>query len=417
MKGKEIIKRALEGSIPDKESLRQECLSQRKRAVSVKRVMIAAACILLLCTTFVLIPLLKKDNNKKGFDGNEDIILQSEELESISEDITPDTQDEYYDPGAIGGGESSICPIHSIEYHAIPGLLIDYVDEQAYEEWKSQLRDEEGWYIRDENGCYPGFNIVEFINSFNIPDELIIECYPGYYNSSSAYWNLDLLLSRDAEAYEIFARKTSLTKEEKRLYEDRERDGSFKRRVLDLLKEKTDEGSVAYYNKITCNGTRYLLEEFSILDMVENSSLTKEDIESACGVDRRTGVQSVNFVYRYTYNIDLLFEEKAALYAEIEKLEDIPYVPRAAQIDELLHIGYNGELAVKGEAIETEYGIYIPEGLLPQSDEDLPLENPRWEYMTKSSVVLQDSSPGAEQNQMIFQQARYFPCIGRRIMI
>ncbi|MBR4881012.1 MAG: hypothetical protein IKU19_03710, partial [Clostridia bacterium] len=103
----------------------------------------------------------------------------------------------------------------------------------------------------------------------------------------------------------------------------------------------------------------------TILEMVENSSLTKKDLEDI--IPRKPYTEYGNKKYYYVYNLDLLFEDREIYKAEIEKL-DIPYYESEVKaIDSLLHIETRLSVAEEGKAVETNDGIYIPEAKLPQS--------------------------------------------------
>ncbi|MBE6686120.1 MAG: hypothetical protein E7591_02705 [Ruminococcaceae bacterium] len=375
MKEREILKKAMESTLPDKERIRAGVLSEKRKRKSYKRIMLAAACITLLCALLLCLPLFKKEKKEKNaeipFDTfSEESVLPEDDIGvmKLSE------RKESYRP-AVGGGSTGICKIHNCEYHAIPGYMLDYVGNEKFELWAAQFKDADGWFVCDENNCTPGFNIVDFIIHFDIPAELIYKDYPGYYNPNSVFWDLDLLLARDAEGYEEFARtKLSLTSEEEYEFDKRSEDKGFKCILLNILEQKNDQRSKDYYNLITYNNTRINYSEFSVLDIVENSSITKAEVEAAYKPHERSYSPYVTNDYYYTYNIDLLFDEREILYKEIEKLKNIPYVPMAAQIDSLLRIGRNTEYTKAGKAVEIKDGIYIPEGYMPDGDDSFYLE-------------------------------------------
>lgn len=374
MKDREIIKRALEPKMPDKEKIRLSCIENNGAKINIGRVVLLTACLIILCASLAAFPLFsEKQGGKSGTKGG--ISVNTDPVEtSVGND---DEYDESDGLPAIGGG-GPICQVHAGHYHYFDcEVFFDYVGVEEFCEWEATFRDENGWLITNDNSCLGDLNIMNFINTFDIPDEVIIEAYfSKYYNN---YWNIELLLSRDEATYEEYAVKLYDSGNElynrgtyKQLLSYEE---GVKERIRYKIGEKTDEKSKEYYKTINLTP----LSTISIMEMVENSSLTVEDLDSCVSVDPNlSDIEYNNYYcrpYKYVYNFDLLFDERVALDAEIKKLEFDPLVPEAVQLDALLHVGDNGELALKGEAVETDHGIYIPEGLLPQNDEDLEKVN------------------------------------------
>jgi len=86
---------------------------------------------------------------------------------------------ELVGPNGVGG-DINPCSIHFHTYHIIPGVLIDYVGQDAVNNWAESAKKN-----RDEDTrCWSDFTIKEFIDDFDIPREawensVSLSNYPG----------------------------------------------------------------------------------------------------------------------------------------------------------------------------------------------------------------------------------------------
>ncbi|MBR5516041.1 MAG: hypothetical protein IKU52_07555 [Clostridia bacterium] len=368
MKEREIIKNALAEFVPDKEKIRGNVTKNNKKIISMKKLVLVVAVISILCSSLLLIPLYSRNGKNQP-----PVIPESEAGEnSINEAL----ETEGYRDKVIGGGGYGVtsCSIHSYHYHNFEDneVLMNYVGEDNYYQWKKDFYDESGYFIQDSE-LYEKHNLLEFIKVFNIPDEVVIEAYLwDYYDSR---WNIELLLSKDEIAYAEYAKALKkgggdYNRTSKRdVLLDYEK--GLKLCIVNKIGKKEDKPSQQYYNKIKNKSVSLI----SIVELIDNSSVTLDDLESMVSIDRNfNNLKYSNYYcrpYKYIYNFDLLFDERVALDAQIETLEYERFVPKAVTIDSLLRVGENGVLAQEGKAVETDMGIYIPEGLLPQNDEDL----------------------------------------------
>ena len=89
------------------------------------------------------------------------------EGEFSSESENPEESEEY-------GGTSAECSEHIYTYHAVDGVLVDYVGQEKVHEWYDSISG------RDEyNRVNEDFNILSFIQEFDIPKEKFIELTQG----------------------------------------------------------------------------------------------------------------------------------------------------------------------------------------------------------------------------------------------
>ena len=131
MKEREIIKNSMAEFVPDMEKIRFNATNTVKRPISIKKLMLTAACILLFAVVMVGAPFINKGNGKTPLKG---VVTTGEQTEESGEtDIneyleTSETegdpiQDETWtpntdDPPAMGGGGSGSCCIHKkTHYH------------------------------------------------------------------------------------------------------------------------------------------------------------------------------------------------------------------------------------------------------------------------------------------------------------
>ena len=96
----------------------------------------------------------------------EESILPSE-AESSSESETPEENGEY-------GGTSAECTEHTYTYHAVDGVLVDYVGQERVHEWYDSISGTDEYNRVNED-----FNILSFIQEFDIPKEKFIELTQG----------------------------------------------------------------------------------------------------------------------------------------------------------------------------------------------------------------------------------------------
>lgn len=161
MKEKEMLKRAAAENLPDKEKLREFCLTSKKKSRYNVRIAVAAACFVLLSGTFFTLSLLEKNGGVSDAVTTEQITV----YDSLSED------------DALPG-ETAYIPE---EKYGVPGSFIAYVGEERFDEWSAEM-----------NKCdYKLFEyVLQFVKEFDIPRELI----RSEYNNDRGYWNIDLML-------------------------------------------------------------------------------------------------------------------------------------------------------------------------------------------------------------------------------
>lgn len=229
----------------------------------------------------------------------------------------------------IGGGDT-ICPVHTLYYHAYPDIIVEYIGRDNFYSWI------EGKEVQDDEGCYPEANIFKLIEYFDVPNDIIIETYKNdFYNCE---WDMESLLSRDEEGFDESSRrmKGDDSHNEYRVKLLNER--ALKHALFDIMERKEDSKTAEYYNLISDNGSVSPVTEVSIYEMVSNTSLTKEDfIDALDGVAGEESSETSES--HFDYDLDLLFGEGNALVNSINTIEDNGYESKVKLADALLHKG------------------------------------------------------------------------------
>lgn len=206
---------------------------------------------------------------------------------------TPDSGE-----NAIGGGDIE-CPLHGIgTYVGIPGDLIDYVGMETFLAW-SEPQYSNNTQIRNDN-CSCIVTFPNFVEHFDIPDEVIVDYYynkGGYYSFD---WDLDIILAHDWEAFDEYAQAHQGFDEEMM---KRENERRFKRELLNSIENSTDEEIKAYWNELTENGTRYSYGTWSISDFVDKTGIdimSLTSILASVSVNSFTGESHQMFEYDFS---------------------------------------------------------------------------------------------------------------------
>ncbi len=346
---KEIIREAVERRMPDKESIRINAMTENKKAMPKKAYAVLAVAIMIAVCTCIAVPMM----------------INEPEMPPVPIETTPNADNTpNYDGhhNAIGSG-APFCYIHHWSYHI---FLPEYADETEFRAWVDSLVPNNDY---DEKTECPrtDASIVDFIERFGITDEQLIEAYKAdYFN---LHWDMKSLVESDYEAFEEHSKKIAASDEYEINVEGRLREEwGIKVNIINRIGELEDERSRTYYNTITDNGKYLPVTELTILDLVENSALTRKDLSDI--IPQKPWKNGNNIVYSYVYNLDLLFEDRAIYKAEIEKL-DVPYYESEVKaIDALLHIETRLSVTEEQKAVKTEDGVYIPEAKLPLSVEE-----------------------------------------------
>ena len=69
----------------------------------------------------------------------------------------------------VGGGESSMCKVHPEDYHSIPGMLIEYVGQEKFDEWCENYKG-----LKGEDGCLWYISLKNFVKDFDIPYDVFV---------------------------------------------------------------------------------------------------------------------------------------------------------------------------------------------------------------------------------------------------
>ena len=331
---KEIIREAVNNHMPDKESIRINAMQEPKAVMLKKAYAVLAVAIMIAICTCIAVPMMinepelpppvqvtPADTTTVNNDTTERITLSTQPADSSN--YEPDDTTNTDDSPPIGGGWP-ICMFHEDSYHTYPGTLVQIVGEEEFRAWIDPI--EKNWeYIPyTETECpFPNSNIVEFIKHFGITDEQLIYAYnDDFYHLQ---WDMEALLAEDYEAFEQHAIELRASKEYRKLWEEQ----SLKYSIFDKLKLLKDDASVKYYNSITDNGKRHPVSEVTILELVENSSLTREDIQKYFNKDENM----------FEYDLSLLFENREEYKRMISELEIPYYESEVKLIDALLHAG------------------------------------------------------------------------------
>ena len=345
----EILSSALTPLVPDKEKIYSVCIAHNTAKSRIKNLLLAATLITMLSLSLLTaFSVIKPSQHKDPEIPHTPIsIIETEEASvtenkapavesannitepNITEEITdvPATNNE--DPDPIGGGDV-LCPIHTYYYHAFPSIITNYIGQEEFRKWVDPTA-----LVRDKNGCYPEGDILKCVEHFNIPDEVIIEAYQNdFYNCD---WDMESLLARDAESFDKISRESRSNPEyniyRTKLYNERD----LKERLFDILKTKTDAKTIEYYNRISDNGTKIPWCEVSIIDIVINTSITKNEFAEVLNPTNQKDENGD--IQRFEYNLDLLFGDTETLTKMIDNLEIPYYESRVKMADALLHVG------------------------------------------------------------------------------
>ncbi len=329
---KEIIREAVERRMPDKESIRINAMQETKKPMPKKAYAVLAVAMIIAVCTCIAVPMMVKDpqtpppvqvsptDTTLGTDTTERITLSTSPADSSN--YEPDDTTNTDDPHEIGG-TWPICMYHHDSYHSYTDELIDIVGDEAFRAWIEPI--EQNWeYIPyTETECpFPDSNIVEFIKHFGITDEQLIEAYKA--NIYGLQWDIKALIDGDYETFEKHAIEINKTKSYKKL----QNEYSIKLALIQKIGTLKDDRSIEYYNSITDNGKYMPMNKVTILDLVENTSLTREDIQKC--LDHHED--------RYEYDINLMFENREEYKRMISELEIPYYESEIKLIDGLLHI-------------------------------------------------------------------------------
>ena len=330
---KEIIREAVNNHMPDKESIRINAMQEPKAVMPKKAYAVLAVAIMIAICTCIAVPMMinepeipspvqvtPADTTTVNNDTTERITLSTSPADSSN--YEPDDTTNTDDPPPIGGSWP-ICMYHHDSYHSYTKELIDIVGEEAFRAWIEPI--EQNWeYISyTETECpFPNSNIVEFIKHFGITDEQLIEVYKA--DIYGLQWDIKALIDGDYEAFEKHSVEINKTKSYKKL----QNEYLIKLSLIQKIGTLKDNRSVEYYNSITDNGKYMPVDKVTVLDLVENTSLTREDIQKC--------IDSYEDCYKY--DIRLLFEDREEYKRMISEL-DIPYYESEIKlIDGLLHI-------------------------------------------------------------------------------
>lgn len=234
----------------------------------------------------------------------------------------------------FGGGENSICSIHNFAYHWYDSALISYIGEDRFTNWAKSISTEDV-----QEGCISSNNIYKCIEHFDIPNEIIIELYQNDYLNND--WDMEALLARNEKAFEESALQKATLEYHNNVYKKLESEIKFKRELFRRIGELTDTKSVEYYNKVTNNGNTNPVYTITIQELVNNTTLTKTDLEEALAfATSYDGIE--NYQPHFNYNFNLLFGSGVSvLNNNITNIEPKPYESVVMLSDALLHVSDN----------------------------------------------------------------------------
>ncbi len=323
---KEIIREAVERRMPDKESIRINAMQEKKKPMPKRAYAVLAVAVMLAVCTCFAVPMMINEPDVPSVPIETTTKTDStprQEDTTVSDDTTLFTDTTNTDDPPEIGGSWPICMYHHDSYHSYTKELIDIVGEEAFRAWIEPI--EQNWeYIPyTETECpFPDSNIVEFIKYFKITDEQLIEVYKA--DIYGLQWDIKALIDGDYEAFEKHSVEINKTKSYKKL----QNEYLIKLSLIQKIGTLKDNRSVEYYNSITDNGKYMPVDKVTVLDLVENTSLTREDIQKC--------IDSYEDCYKY--DIRLLSEDREEYKRMISEL-DIPYYESEIKlIDGLLHI-------------------------------------------------------------------------------
>ncbi len=330
---KEIIREAVERRMPDKESIRINAMQEKKKTMPKKAYAVLAVAVMIAICTCIAVPMMINEPEMPPVDiiPNETTLSTDTTQQKTTSDDTTRQNDTTTrvddttnnDTSEIGGGWP-ICMLHEDSYHTYPEALVRIVGEEAFRAWIDPIEDNWEYIPYTETECpFPNASIVDFIKKFGITDEQLMDAYND--DPYHLQWDMEALLAEDYEAFEQHAIEIRASKEYRKLWEEQ----SLKYSIFDKLKLLKDDASVEYYNSITDNGKRHPVSEVTILELVENSSLTREDIQKYFNKDENM----------FEYDLSLLFENREEYKRMISELEIPYYESEVKLIDALLHAG------------------------------------------------------------------------------
>lgn len=237
------------------------------------------------------------------------------------------------------GVEYTVCPVHennpSVSYMFIPRALVDYVGIDKVNAW-IESNCESGEINERSDGCTCTNAFPMFVEYFDIPNEQIVDYYynqGGYYIHS---WDLDIILSRDWEAFNEYIAAFSDIEYSHLEYgvevEKRTNEEHLKQRMLVYIKNSSDENLKEYWNTLTDNGTDFNVAKWSIAEFVDKTGIDIDIlnaiIESFCYYPRSEVKRPM-----FEYDFSLLYDEESMAYF-LENPDGLYPV----QLDELLHM-------------------------------------------------------------------------------
>lgn len=324
---KEIIREAVERRMPDKESIRINAMQEKKKPMPKRAYAVLAVAVMLAVCTCITVPMMINEPQLPPVTiettTKTDSTPRQDETTTVSDDTTLFTDTTNSDDPPEIGGSWPICMYHHDSYHSYTKELIDIVGDEAFRAWIDPI--EQNWeYIPyTETECpFPDSNIVEFIKYFKITDEQLIEVYKA--DIYGLQWDIKALIDGDYETFEKHAVEINKTKSYKKL----QNEYLIKLSLIQKIGTLKDNRSVEYYNSITDNGKYMPVDKVTVLDLVENTSLTREDIQKC--------IDSYEDCYKY--DIRLLFEDREEYKRMISELEIPYYESEIKLIDGLLHI-------------------------------------------------------------------------------
>ena len=241
---------------------------------------------------------------------------------------------------AIGGGTYKECPLHGSlgQYGTIPGKLDVYVGQAYSNSWSymklAKANADPDQPFQRENGCTCEWTFADYMEDFFVPDRFIIDYYyndGGYYTEE---WDLDMILSRDWEAFDEYCRTPrgySVSEE----MDKRQGERIFKSDLLDYLKNSTDEKLQAVWRELTSNGKNRNYGRWSIARYVDMTGMELETLNSIfsdSSISKATGEKRA----MYEYDFSLLYNEESMAYF-LENPEGLYPI----QIDMLLRINWD----------------------------------------------------------------------------
>ena len=209
------------------------------------------------------------------------------EAESKTETAAPQekSDDRGGDSEAMGG--TQICQVHDYTFHSVPDFLIKYVGEERAIEWLTENQDQ----TPDETGCpYPRGSLYGIIHDFDIPREALEHAYYEGMNWYNAIWDIDLLLSDDAEAVDQFYRDVCGLQET-----HNERDALWVLKI-DLKNANIDSVPMKL-------GDRNVLL-FSLHELVSKFNVTREELQEMAERHSQNEEGMHTFDFDSIYNAD-----------------------------------------------------------------------------------------------------------------